>query len=94
MKQSALVLVKAGNGRPPPVVEDTTSIDENITMVASDSAGSEILNLDIVASSVVVPVRANDLLSSLDVLLQAIFICETVKVCENLLGGWVDGGPV
>lgn len=94
MKQSALVLVKAGNGGPPPVVEDTSSIDENITVVADDGTAGEILDLDIITSSVVVPVGTNDLLFSLDVLLQTIFVCEPVKVCENLLCGRVHGGPV
>lgn len=94
MQQCALVLVEPRNGRPLPVVEDAAGVDEDVAVIADDSTGGQVLNLDVVTSALVVPVGADNLVAGLDVLLQAVLVGEAIKVVEDLLGRGVDSGPV
>lgn len=63
-------------------------------MVTDDGASSQILDLDVVAAALLVPVRADDLMLGLDVLLQSILVGESVEVLENLLSRGINRGPV
>ena len=67
MEQRPLIFIQTWDCRPPPIVQDATSVDEDIAVVADDIAASNILNFDVVATAVRVPVGANDLVLGLDI---------------------------
>lgn len=94
VQQGALVLVQTGDGGPAPVVEDAGAVDEDVAVVADNNAVGIVLDLDVVAALLGVPVRANDLVLQLDILAQAVLGGKALKIVEDVLGGRVDGGPV
>lgn len=49
---------------------------------------------DIVASIGIIPVRSCNLMLRLDVLFELIFLCEIVKVCEDLSTACIYSRPV
>lgn len=94
VQQGALVLVQAGDGGPAPVVEDTGAVDEDVAVVADNDAVCVVLDLDVVATLLGVPVGTDDLVLELDVLAQVVLGGKALEVVKDVLGGRVDGGPV
>ena len=90
MKESSFVVLQTWNSRPLPVVQDTTGIDQDIAMIADNAVGVKISNLDVVASALLIPVGTNDLMLCLDVVLQAIFVGESIEVFEDFLCWGID----
>ena len=94
MKEGTLVLVQARNSRPPPVVENTRSVYDQVGKIADNGSSGKVLDFDVVTAPVVVPISANDLVPGLDETLQAIFICEAVEVLKDLLCWGINGRPI
>ena len=94
MQQCALIFVESRDSRPLPVVEDTASIDENVAVVSNHRTIGNILDLDIVATPLAIPVGTNYLMLEFDVLMKIVFLRETLEIVENFLCWWIYGGPI
>lgn len=94
MEEGALVVIQARDLWPLPVIQDTASIDEDITVVVNDGAGCIVLDLYVVAAVLVVPVGANYLVLGLDVLVEVVLLGKALEVVEDLIRRGVDCRPV
>lgn len=91
MEKSPLVLVKAGNGRPPPGVQDSPGIHENIAIVLHMGLGGQIEDGHMVTPPGTVPNRLDDLMASSAILSQTVLSRKVVEVVENLTAAGIDG---
>src|ERR1700733_8537694 len=94
VQQSPLVLVQTRDSRPPPIIEDASSIDQDITVITDLPACLQILNLDIVATSLLVPVRARNLVLGFHVVMETVLGCKMIEIVIYLLAACVYRGPV
>jgi hypothetical protein len=94
VQQSPLVLVQTWDSRPPPITEDASSIDQDITVITDLPACLRILNLDIVAASLLVPVRARNLVLGFHVIMKTVLGCKIIEIVIYLLAACVYCRPV
>src|SRR3954469_14115755 len=84
MQKCTLVFVESWNGRPLPIVEDAGRVDENIAVIRNGHITIQVLNVYVIPAPLFAPVCANDLVLSLDILVQAILPREVIEVLEYL----------
>jgi len=94
VQEHALVLVEAWDGWPRPVVQDARSVDQDVAVVEDGLARLEVLDLHIVATLLLVPVGAGDLVPRLDVPVEPVLARKVVEVGEDFLGRCIHGAPV
>ena len=94
MQQHTLVLVKAWNSWPGPVVQNPRSIYEDIAMVCDLPSAVKVLHMHIVSAPLVVPVCARHLVFCLDKFVQPVFPREIIEIVEDFARACIDGGPV
>lgn len=87
-------LLKPRNGRPLPVVQDASRVDEDMAVVLCQCPSSYITDLNVPFSTLRDPSCTTDYLLRLDVLLQAILICEIIEVSKDLGAAGEDRRPV
>jgi hypothetical protein len=94
VEKSSLVFVESWNGRPSPVVQNSASVDKNVTVIMDLRIVFQIGNLDIIATLLVVPVSSRNLMLWPDVVKELIFAGKRVEVAVNLLASRVNTSPV
>ena len=94
VEKSALVLVQARYGWPPPIVQDPRGIDQDVTVVGHFLAALQVFDGDIVSTFLMVPVGADDFVLDLDIFVKGVFPGEIIEVLENLPAAGIYGGPV
>ena len=63
-------------------------------MIVHISPGLQILDLNIVASRLIVPICSNDLMSGFHIIMQTVFASESVEVVEDFATACVDRRPI
>lgn len=63
-------------------------------MVCNRLVRLQILHVHIVSALLLIPVRANDLMSRLNILVQPILARKIIKIRENLLGSGIHCRPI
>lgn len=94
VKEHAFVLVDAGDGRPRPVVQDTRRIHKNVAVIVDYLSALQVLDLDIITALLLAPSRSYDLVSRLDILVEAVFPREIIEVRKYLFGASVHRAPI
>ena len=94
VEKSTLVLVQARYGRPPPIVQDSRGIDQDIAVVGDFLAALQVFDGNIVSTFLMVPAGANDLVLNLDIFVEGVFPGEVIEILENLPATGIDSGPV
>ena len=94
VEKSTLVLVQVRYGWPPPIVQNSRGIDQDIAVVGDFLAALQVFDGDIVSTLLVVPVGADDLVLDLDIFVEGVFPGEVIEVLENLPAARIDSGPV
>lgn len=94
VEECAFVFFYAGDGGPSPVVQDASSIDENVAVIVDNLSAFEILNLNIISAFLLVPSRTDDLVSCLDEFLQSILRRKIIKIRINLLRTRIHRAPI
>ena len=90
MKQSALVSVQTWDGWPPPVVQNSRGIDQNITVGNELLSCFDILNFYVPTPGRIIPVPACDLMLRFDIALETVFICKRVEIIVNFSTPRID----
>lgn len=91
MKQSTFVVVQTWYRGPTPIVEDSASIDQDVTAVVDLLAGGEVLSSNLIAAMLVVPGGSDHLMPRLHILVQSVLVGEAVEIVEDLSRSSVDG---
>ena len=94
VEKSTLVLVQVRYDWPPPIVQNSRGIDQDIAVVGDFLAALQVFDGDIVSTLLVVPVGADDLVLDLDIFVEGIFPGEVIEILENLPAASIDSGPV
>lgn len=94
VEKSTLVLVQVRYGWPPPIVQNSRGIDQDIAVIGDFLAALQVFDGDIVSTFLVVPVGADDLALDLDIFVEGVFPGEVIEVLENLPAASIDSGPV
>lgn len=82
--------MKSRNSRPPPIVQDSTGINEHIAMIGDFGVGLQVLDRDVVSAFLMVPVSSSNLMLSLDEALQSMPIGKSVKIVEDLFASSIN----
>lgn len=79
VEKSTLVLVQVRYGWPPPIVQNSRGIDQDIAVVGDFLAALQVFDGDVVSTLLVVPVGADDLVLDLDYLWRVYFRAKSLK---------------
>lgn len=94
MQQRALKLLKPRNSRPSPIIQNATSIDENVAMIRNLNICFQILDFNIISALLMVPISASNLMLSLDKAFQSMSIRKPIKITENLPASSIHTRPI
>lgn len=76
---------------PFPIIEDSTPVDQNVTLVFYGLVCFHSMDLDFPGSLFLVPYRLSDAMTQLYVLVKLILVRNTLKVLENLVPRRITG---
>lgn len=85
MNQRSLVIFDPGDRWPSPVVQNTTTIDENVTLVMDGPTSREIFDLNVPIAASLVPLCPYHLVIGLAVLSQVVLYHEIIEIGVDLL---------
>lgn len=94
MQKLSLVFVKPWDCRPSPVIQNTAGIDEYIAVRIDFLASRKILNNNVIATYLIVPIRTRNEMLCLDILTEIVFLRKIVEICVDLSAGCINSGPV
>lgn len=77
--------VESRNIRPLPVVQDTRSVDKNMAVILNHPAGLQNTDSDSPDSFFLVPYCLADVVLQLDVSIELILACNSLKILQNLV---------
>jgi hypothetical protein len=94
VQKGAFVFLKSGNCGPPPIVQNAAGVDQNIAIIGDFRAIFEVLDLDIIAVLLMVPISSSNLVLGLDEMLQSVLIGKRVEIVVNFLTASIDSRPI
>ncbi len=94
VKQCPLVVLQSRNCRPSPIIQDSRSIDQDITVMTEFLTCLNISDLDIVPSISSIPVCSCNLMLCSDVIFEMVLRCKIVKVREDLSTACIYSRPI
>lgn len=77
--------MESRNIRPFPVVQDTRSVDKNMAVILNHLAGLQNTDSDSPDSFFLVPYCLADVVLQLDVSIELILVCNSLKIIQNLV---------
>ena len=94
VEERSLVLLDTRNRRPPPVIKNTGSVDENIAVIDNLFVVEGIPDGNIVTTLLVIPVRTGHRMVCLDVLIELVLLREAIEVIEDFTAAGIHARPI
>lgn len=86
MNQCSLVILDSGDSWPSPVIQHTTTVDENVTLVMDGPTSRQIFDLNVPMAASLIPLCPDNLVIGLAILSQIVLHHEIVEIGVYLLG--------
>lgn len=83
--------MQSWNVWPLPIIEDSTAVDQNMTLIFYNLVRFQIMDLDFPNSLFLIPNRFRDAMAQLDVLVELVLVRNALEILENLIPWGVTG---